>query len=119
LLKLLNQVKTWIIVKINISEGWRIERSTGRASEGCRKLQRDALHRALKSLLERQEHQNRENQKKLRQLEMERDRALSSSPKRLGYDKEVASLRNEINVLRRRAEEAIEQKWQCEKGLSG
>jgi chromosome segregation ATPase len=81
--------------------------------------QRDALHRALKSLLERQEHQNRENQKKLRQLEMERDRALSSSPKRAGYDKEVASLRNEINVLRRRAEEAIEQKWQCEKGLSG
>ena len=81
--------------------------------------QRDALHRALKSLLERQEHQNRENQKKLRQLEMERDRALSSSPKRMGYDKEVASLRNEINVLRRRAEEAIEQKWQCEKGLSG
>jgi chromosome segregation ATPase len=81
--------------------------------------QRDALHRALKSLLERQEHQNRENQKKLRQLEMERDRALSNSPKRVGYDKEVANLRNEINVLRRRAEEAIEQKWQCEKGLSG
>jgi chromosome segregation ATPase len=81
--------------------------------------QRDALHRALKSLLERQEHQNRENQKKLRQLEMERDRALSNSPKRVGYDKEVKNLRNEINVLRRRAEEAIEQKWQCEKGLSG
>jgi len=81
--------------------------------------QRDALHRALKSLLERQEYQNRENQKKLRQLEMERDRALSNSPKRIGYDKEVANLRNEINILRRRAEEAIEQKWQCEKGLSG
>jgi chromosome segregation ATPase len=82
-------------------------------------LQRDALHRALKSLLERQEHQNRENQKKIRQLEMERDRALSSSPKRLAYGKEVASLREEINTLRRRADEAIEQKWQCEKGLSG
>jgi hypothetical protein len=81
--------------------------------------QRDALHQALKSLLERQEHQNRENQKKLRQLEMERDRALSNSPRRIGYDKEVANLRNEINTLRRRAEEAIEQKWQCEKGLSG
>jgi chromosome segregation ATPase len=81
--------------------------------------QRDALHQALKSLLERQEHQNRENQKKLRQLEMERDRALSNSPRRIGYDKEVANLRNEINILRRRAEEAIEQKWQCEKGLSG
>jgi len=82
-------------------------------------LQRDALHAALKSLLERQEHQNRENQKRIRQLEVERDRALSSSPRRLAYDKEVASLREEINVLRRRADEAIEQKWQCEKGLSG
>ncbi|RDW88857.1 hypothetical protein BP6252_00889 [Coleophoma cylindrospora] len=82
-------------------------------------LQRDALHAALKSLLERQEHQNRENLKKIRQLEQERDRALSSSPKRIGYDKEVANLRDEINVLRRRADEAIEQKWQCEKGLSG
>ncbi|TAQ88491.1 hypothetical protein B7494_g3209 [Chlorociboria aeruginascens] len=82
-------------------------------------LQRDSLHRALKSLLERQEHQNRENKKKIRQLEMERDKALSSSPRRLGYNKEVVSLREEINTLRRRADEAIEQKWQCEKGLSG
>ncbi|CAL3970917.1 unnamed protein product [Diplocarpon coronariae] len=82
-------------------------------------LQRDALHKALKNLLERQEHQNRENEKRIRQLEMERDRALSSSPKRVGYDKEVANLREEINTLRRRADDAIEQKWQCEKGLSG
>lgn len=81
--------------------------------------QRDALHRALKSLLERQEYQNRENQKKIRQLETERDRALSNTPGRIGYDKEVAILREEINTLRRRAEDAIEQKWQCEKGLSG
>ncbi|PBP25408.1 intracellular protein transport-like protein [Diplocarpon rosae] len=82
-------------------------------------LQRDALHKALKNLLERQEHQNRENEKRIRQLEIERDRALSSSPKRMGYEKEVANLREEINTLRRRADEAIEQKWQCEKGLSG
>ncbi|KAG9245027.1 hypothetical protein BJ878DRAFT_420094 [Calycina marina] len=82
-------------------------------------LQRDALHTALRSLLDRQEHQNRENQKKIRQLEAERDRALSSAPKRIAYDREVACLREEINVLRRRADEAIEQKWQCEKGLSG
>jgi chromosome segregation ATPase len=81
--------------------------------------QRDALHRALKSLLERQELQNRENQKRIKQLEMERDRALTTSPGRVGYDKEVANLREEINTLRRRADEAIEQKWQCEKGLSG
>ncbi|OBT55655.1 hypothetical protein VE04_04179 [Pseudogymnoascus sp. 24MN13] len=81
--------------------------------------QRDALHRALKSLLERQEHQTKENDKRLRQLEIERDHALKSAPKRAGYGKDVSSLRDEINTLRRRADEAIEQKWQCEKGLSG
>ena len=81
--------------------------------------QRDALHRALKSLLERQEHQNRENEKHIKALESERDRALSGSPKRMGYDREVTNLREEINHLRRRADEALEQKWQCEKGLSG
>ncbi|KFX90049.1 hypothetical protein V490_06674 [Pseudogymnoascus sp. VKM F-3557] len=81
--------------------------------------QRDALHRALKSLLERQEHQTRENDKRLRQLEIERDNALKSAPKRAGYGKDVSSLRDEINTLRRRADEAIEQKWQCEKSLGG
>lgn len=82
-------------------------------------LQRDALHSALKNLLERQEHQNRENKKRIRQLERERDRALSGTPRRRGYNKDVASLRDEINALRKRADEALEQKDQCEKGLSG
>lgn len=83
--------------------------------------QRDALHRALKSLLERQEYQNRENEKKLKQLEMERDRALKirDANGRAGYDREVSNLRAEINTLRVRADEAILQKWQCEKGLGG
>lgn len=81
--------------------------------------QRDALHNALKSLLERQEYQNKENQKRIHQLEMERDRALSNTPRRQGYNQEVSNLREEINMLRRRADEAIEQKWMCEKGLSG
>jgi len=81
--------------------------------------QRDALHSALKSLLERQEFQNRENQKRIRQLEMERDRLLTASPKKAGYEREVSNLREEITALRRRAEEAIEQKWQVEKGLGG
>ncbi|KAI2623644.1 hypothetical protein GGS21DRAFT_533556 [Xylaria nigripes] len=81
--------------------------------------QRDALHRALKNLLERQEHQNRENQKKIRHLEMERDRLLSSSPQKAGFEKEISYLRAEIIVLRRRAEEALDQKWQIEKGLAG
>ncbi|KAI0815920.1 hypothetical protein GGR55DRAFT_675527 [Xylaria sp. FL0064] len=81
--------------------------------------QRDALHRALKNLLERQEHQNRENQKKIRLLEMERDRLLTSSPQKAGFQREIGNLRAEITTLRRRAEEALDQKWQVEKGLAG
>ncbi|KAI0445989.1 hypothetical protein F4803DRAFT_506254 [Xylaria telfairii] len=80
--------------------------------------QRDALHRALKNLLERQEHQNRENQKKIHGLEMERDRLLTS-PQKGGFQREIGNLRAEITVLRRRAEEALDQKWQVEKGLAG
>ncbi|KAI0458643.1 hypothetical protein F5B21DRAFT_400318 [Xylaria acuta] len=80
--------------------------------------QRDALHRALKNLLERQEHQNRENQKKIRVLEMERDRLLTS-PQKAGFQREIGNLRAEITVLRRRAEDALDQKWQVEKGLAG
>ncbi|KAJ2897331.1 uncharacterized protein MKZ38_004794 [Zalerion maritima] len=81
--------------------------------------QRDALHSALKNLLERQEFQNRENEKKIKTLEIDRDRLLASSPRKANYEKEVTNLRSEINVLRRRAEEAIEQRWQVEKGLAG
>lgn len=83
-------------------------------------MQRDALHRAVKSLLDRQAYQTRENEKRIRMLELERDRAMQSgSPRRRGYEKEVKNLREEINLLRRRADEALEQKWQCEKGLGG
>ncbi|KAL8701038.1 MAG: hypothetical protein Q9224_000690 [Gallowayella concinna] len=83
-------------------------------------MQRDALHRALKSLLERQNYQEREHTKKIRALEAERDRALEAeSPRRVGFEKEVTGLRFEINQLRRRADDALVQKWQCEKGLGG
>ncbi|KAJ6790369.1 hypothetical protein PWT90_04207 [Aphanocladium album] len=81
--------------------------------------QRDALHSALKNLLERQEFQNRENQKKIKILEIERKRLLSDSPQKAGFEKDISNLRTEVNVLRRRAEEAMEQKWQVEKGLGG
>ncbi|MCJ1446547.1 MAG: hypothetical protein MMC23_007052 [Stictis urceolatum] len=82
--------------------------------------QRDALHRALKSLLERQKFQTREHEKRVKALEQERDQALeASSPRRRGYEKEVGDLRYEINELRKRADDALEQKWQCEKGLGG
>lgn len=83
-------------------------------------MQRDALHQALRSLLDRQTYQKREHDKKLRALENERDRALETDPpRRLGYEREVTRLRDEIQHLRRRADDAFRQKWQCEKGLGG
>lgn len=81
--------------------------------------QRDALHSALKNLLERQEYQTRENDKKIKHLEAERDRLLRGSPQKASYEKDVANLRSEVSVLRRRAEDAMEQKWRVEKGLIG
>lgn len=81
--------------------------------------QRDALHGALKNLLERQEFQSREYEKRIRLLETERDRLLAGPSKKGGFEREVLNLRTEINVLRRRAEDALEQKWQVEKGLGG
>ena len=83
-------------------------------------MQRDALHQALRSLLDRQKYQNREHDKRVKALEQERDRALEAhSPRRRGYEKEVKELRFEINELRRRGDDALEQKWQCEKNLGG
>lgn len=83
-------------------------------------MQRDALHQALKSLLDRQNFQNKEHEKRMRSLELERDRALQNqSPRRMGYEKEVTGLRDEIKHLRRRAEDASMQKYQIEKGLGG
>lgn len=83
-------------------------------------MQRDALHRALKSLLDRQNYQKIEHEKRMRNLEAERDRALQNqSPRRMGYEKEVTGLRHEINQLRRRAEDASMQKYHIEKGLGG
>jgi predicted nucleic acid-binding Zn-ribbon protein len=81
--------------------------------------QRDALHKALKHLLQRQELQQREFQARIRELEVERDNALNLTPRRTTFRKEVAHLREEVNSLRRRADDALEQKWQCEKGLGG
>lgn len=81
--------------------------------------QRDALHKALKHLLQRQELQQKEFQKRIKELELERDNALNLTPRRTTFHKEVLALRTEVNSLRRRADDALEQKWQCEKGLGG
>jgi hypothetical protein len=83
-------------------------------------FQRDALHSAMKALLARQENQSKEFQRQIRTLEQERDRALlPPTPRKLGYEKEVRNLRQEINNLRQRTDEALAQKLQCEKGLGG
>jgi hypothetical protein len=83
-------------------------------------LQRDTLHSALKLLLLRQEHKEREHRKRVRLLEAERDKALlASSTRKSGYENEVRGLRGEINYLRQRADDALHQKFQTEKGLGG
>lgn len=83
-------------------------------------VQRDALHRTLKSLLDRQAFQAQEFEKRARLMEIEVQRAKQSGPPRkLGYEKEVSSLRDDLNHLRMRAEDALDGKWQCEKNLAG
>jgi len=82
--------------------------------------QRDALHSTVKYLLRRQELERRQFEKRVKSAEAERDRATSlTSPRKAGYEKEVRVLRSEINLLRKRADDALDQKWQCEKGLAG
>lgn len=82
--------------------------------------QRDALHQSLRNLLKRQELEAREFEKRTRIMEFELARAQETgSPRKLGYERDVRNLREEVNHLRQRAEEALDQKWQCEKGLSG
>jgi chromosome segregation ATPase len=82
--------------------------------------QRNALHSTVKYLLRRQEAQRRQYEKRVRIAEAERDRERSlHGAKKGGYEREVRNLRSEINLLRKRADDALDQKWQCEKGLSG
>ncbi|KPI39160.1 uncharacterized protein AB675_4595 [Cyphellophora attinorum] len=83
--------------------------------------QREALHTAVKYLLRRQTHQGKQHEKRLKVAELERDRAAQmayNGGRKHGYEKEVKVLRSEIALLRRRADDAMEQKWQCEKGLA-
>ncbi|KAJ9602854.1 hypothetical protein H2200_012634 [Cladophialophora chaetospira] len=82
--------------------------------------QRNALHTTVKYLLRRQDAQRRQFEKRIKIVETERDKATSARSVRAGgYEREVRTLRSEINLLRKRADDALEQKWQCEKGLSG
>lgn len=81
--------------------------------------QRDALHRTLKSLLDRHELQAREFEKRARMMDLELQRAQQTPHRRPGYQREVGGLREDVNHLRMRAEDALDSKWQCEKNLAG
>ncbi|KAI5855967.1 hypothetical protein BZA05DRAFT_222646 [Tricharina praecox] len=79
--------------------------------------QRDALRKGLLRLRDRQQLEAKKSKERIKTLEMERDRALDPNIKRQGRDKEVSALRREIDRLRQRADEALEQKFVCERSL--
>ena len=81
--------------------------------------QRDALHKALKLLISRHDKQQREHARAVKKLTLEKGIADRAIPGRSGYQKEVSFLKEEVSTLRKRTEDALEQKWQYEKGLSG
>ncbi len=81
--------------------------------------QRDALQNTLKNLVRRYDQQEHHHSKQMRALQRELDRAMNRDPKRISLNSEVQNLRSEVKQLRECADEVLEQKWQCEKGLSG
>lgn len=89
--------------------------------EGVREIedQRDALHTALKLLISRHEQSQREHERAIRKLLTAKEKAEQVKPRRAGYNRDVSYLKDEVTTLRKRTEDALEQKWQYEKGLAG
>ena len=81
--------------------------------------QRDALHHALKNLIRRHEREKRTHAKAIQLLIADRDQAKVITPGRSHFTREVSNLREEIVTLRKRADEALEQKWQLESNFGG
>ena len=81
--------------------------------------QRDALHKALQLLISRYEKQQKEHTRAVKKLTTQKNIAEHASPGRSAYHKEVSFLKEEVTTLRKRTEDALEQKWEYEKGLSG
>ena len=81
--------------------------------------QRDALHKALRLLISRYERQQKEHTRAVRKLTVQKNVAEHASPGRSAYQKEVSFLKDEVTTLRKRTEDALDQKWEYEKGLSG
>lgn len=85
--------------------------------------QRDALHKALKLLISRHEKQQKDHERHIKKLTRSNVLAArvagSSTPQRSQYSREVSVLKEEVTTLRKRTEDALEQKWQYEKSLGG
>lgn len=79
--------------------------------------QRNALHKTLKLLLDRYMLQEKAHNKRVRKVERERDRALILTPRRTAFHTEVKILKDEVITLRKRADDALDSKWQYEKNL--
>lgn len=97
------------------------QRSDSASAERLKDIedQRDALHKALRLLISRHNRQQREHERAMKKITSARDQALESSPKRTAFHREVSHLKDEVTTLRQRADDALEQKWQYEKGLGG
>ncbi|KAK0336167.1 hypothetical protein LTR59_002135 [Friedmanniomyces endolithicus] len=91
------------------------------STEGVKEIedQRDALHKALKLLISRYEKQRRDHELAVKKLTSAKAQAEQGTPRRTGYYREVTFLKEEVVTLRKRTEDALEQKWEYEKGLSG
>jgi len=89
--------------------------------EGVKEIedQRDALHMALKLLISRYEKQQREHARAIKNLSGGRQQPGRTASRRTAYHEEVSFLKEEVTTLRKRTDDALEHKWQYEKGLSG
>lgn len=79
--------------------------------------QRDALHRTLKNLIQRHRKQQEDHAKAIRELTKDRDVSRPNALIRSNFTRDVNRLRDEVSILRRRADDALEQKGQYENNL--
>lgn len=81
--------------------------------------QRDALRKTLQNLLNRHRLQQAEHVKIIRKITAEKEQAQRAAPIRSTFVGDVTNLKEQVSTLRRRADEALEQKWQYESNIGG
>lgn len=104
----------------SVSGAGGVSSSGALSLEGIKEIedQRDALHHTLRLLISRHERQRREHARAMKKVTEAREKA-EGTPKRTAYRREVSVLKEEVVTLRKRTEDALEGKWQYEKGLGG